>query len=449
MLRSGETTSVEVTSFSLDRIAHLDPSIHAFIRVTADRAMQDAERADSELKAGRDRGILHGIPIGIKDIYDTAGIETTCHSKLLLGNVPSTDSVVARRFAEAGTVLLGKLATSEFAWGGPAQDLPFPLALNPWKLDHFTGGSSSGSAAAVAARYLRIAAGSDTGGSIRGPASWCGTVGIKPTYGLVPRTGVFPLSWTLDHLGPLTRSIEDAAIALQAMAGHDSHDPASAHYPVPDYLSGMKASLKGKRIGVPRDFFMAHIDPEVLAGIEQSLAALRDAGAIVEDMKLPDFTMFAAVARVILMAEGYAIHRENARARLRDYAAINQERIIVASTISSADYIDALRIRRQLVDEVNSQLARYDALLTATTLQTAPRLDNISNPMGSASPMQTTPANATGHPALSMPVRLASNGLPTAVQIIGRPFDEATVFAVGSAIEQRVEWQNVKLPEFA
>lgn len=448
MLRAGEVTSVKVTEFALDRIGRVDNSIHAFIQVTPDRAITDAKRADAELEAGNDRGPLHGIPIAIKDIYDTAGIETTCHSKLLIGNVPSQDSVVARRFAASGSVLLGKLATNEFAWGGPANDLPFPLALNPWNRDHFTGGSSSGSAAAIAARYLRIAPGSDTGGSIRGPSSYCGTVGIKPTFGLVPRTGVFPLAWSLDHLGPLTRSVEDAAVSLQVMAGYDATDTACADLPVPDYAMAMNAGVNGKRIGVPRHFFMDHVNPEVLAGVEHSISALRDAGAILEDMTLPDFRLFAGVSRVLLMAEGYAIHRENARKRLHDYAGINQERIIVASTISAADYIDALRLRAQLIEQVNVQLARYDALLTVTTLDTAPPLDVIANPMGSASPMQTTPTNTTGHPSLSLPVRLAANGLPTAVQIIGRPFDEATVFAVAKAIEDRAEWRDVAFPEF-
>ena len=221
LLRSGSVTSETLARDALARVAARDGALHAFVLVTEDRALEDARRADAELKAGRDRGPFHGIPYALKDIYDTAGIRTTCHSKLRLNVVPKEDSVAAARLREAGGVLLGKLATHEFAIGGPSFDLPFPPARNPWNPQHVTGGSSSGSGTAIGARMVRMAMGSDTGGSIRGPAAWCGTVGIKPTYGRVSRRGVFPLSWTLDHIGPLTRSVEDAAITLQVLAGHD------------------------------------------------------------------------------------------------------------------------------------------------------------------------------------------------------------------------------------
>ena len=221
LLRSGSVTSETLARDALARVAARDGALHAFVLVTEDRALEDARRADAELKAGRDRGPFHGIPYALKDIYDTAGIRTTCHSKLRLNVVPKEDSVAAARLREAGGVLLGKLATHEFAIGGPSFDLPFPPARNPWNPQHVTGGSSSGSGTAIGARMVRMAMGSDTGGSIRGPAAWCGTVGIKATYGRVSRRGVFPLSWTLDHIGPLTRSVEDAAITLQVLAGHD------------------------------------------------------------------------------------------------------------------------------------------------------------------------------------------------------------------------------------
>ncbi len=228
LLRSGAVTAESLARDALSRVAARDGALHAFVLVTEDRALEDARRADAELKAGRDRGPFHGIPYALKDIYDTAGIRTTCHSKLRLNVVPKEDSVAAARLREAGGVLLGKLATHEFAIGGPSFDLPFPPARNPWNSEHITGGSSSGSGTAIGARMVRMAMGSDTGGSIRGPAAWCGTVGIKPTYGRVSRRGVFPLSWTLDHIGPLTRSVEDAAITLQVLAGYDPRDPASA-----------------------------------------------------------------------------------------------------------------------------------------------------------------------------------------------------------------------------
>ncbi|MBN8906197.1 MAG: amidase, partial [Rhodospirillales bacterium] len=268
-LRAGSVTAVALAEDALGRVAARDPGLHAFLEVTRDRALADARAADADLAAGRDHGPFHGIPYALKDIYDTAGIRTTCHSRLRLDNVPTEDSVAAARLRAAGGVLLGKVATHEFALGGPSFDLPFPPARNPWNPEHVTGGSSSGSATAIAARMVRMAMGSDTGGSIRGPAAWCGLVGIKPTYGRVSRRGVFPLSWTLDHCGPLSRSVEDSAITLQVLAGHDPQDGASADMPVPDYRAGLEAGVQGLRIGVPRAFFAtaSAATPDVLAGV--------------------------------------------------------------------------------------------------------------------------------------------------------------------------------------
>ena len=242
--------------------------------VTRERALADAERADRELAAGIDKGPMHGIPYGLKDIYDTAGIRTTCHSKLLVDNVPREDSVVEAKLKAGGAVLLGKLATHEFAIGGPSFDLPFPPARNPWNVDHFTGGSSSGSAAAVAAGFTRMAMGSDTGGSIRGPAFYCGIVGLKPTYGRVSRRGVFPLSYTLDHCGPLTWTVEDAALAMQVIAGHDPQDPASADVPVGDFTQELGRDLAGLRLAYPRSFFA---QSEGIAGRSNRVARCRRA----------------------------------------------------------------------------------------------------------------------------------------------------------------------------
>lgn len=450
-LRARQISSVEITQAALTRIAEVEPRIHAFITATPERALDDARQADAELAQGTDRGPLHGIPYGIKDIYDTAGIRTTCHSRLLMDNVPATDSAVVERLRQGGAVLLGKLATNEFAFAGPGFDLPFPLALNPWSLDHYTGGSSAGSAAAIIAGVMRFSPGSDTGGSIRGPSAWCGTVGLKPTYGRVSRRGVFPLSWTLDHCGPLGRTVEDTAIALQAMAGHDPADPGSADMPVGDYAAALKAPAAGMRIGVPYHWFAQakHADPEVISGIELAIAELRKAGTEIKEIRLPDFALFAAVARVLLTGEGFAVHRHNAIARLNDYAEINVGRLIVGATISGSQIIDAQRIRRMLVDQVNEVLGDVDAILGATVLQTAPRLDEIANPMGSASPMQTTPANVTGHPALSLPVHLTRAGFPTALQLIGRPFDEVRLFTIAQRLEERLPWKDVALPKVA
>ena len=293
LLRSRAVTAESLARDALSRVAARDGALHAFVLVTEDRALDDARRADAELRAGRDRGPFHGIPYALKDIYDTAGIRTTCHSKLRLNVVPKEDSVAAARLREAGGVLLGKLATHEFAIGGPSFDLPFPPARNPWNPEHITGGSSSGSGTAIGARVVRIAMGSDTGGSIRGPAAWCGTVGIKPTYGRVSRRGVFPLSWTLDHIGPLTRSVEDAAITLQVLAGYDPQDPASADAPVPNYRADIEKGVSGLRIGIPRAFFATApaTTAEVVAGLDRTAAQLRATGATVEDVELPEYAV--------------------------------------------------------------------------------------------------------------------------------------------------------------
>jgi aspartyl-tRNA(Asn)/glutamyl-tRNA(Gln) amidotransferase subunit A len=262
---------------------------------------------------------------------------------------------------------------------------------------------------------------------------------------------VFPLSWTLDHCGPLSRSVEDAAITVQVLAGHDPQDCASADVPVPDYRAGLMRGVGGLRIGVPRAFFATApaAMPAVIAGIDRTIALLRDAGATVEDVMLPDYALFSAAGRVIMMAEAFAIHQADMQNRLLDYGEITANRFVLGAAITAADYINALRARRELTDAVNAMLGRYDALLTASALNTAPRFDAAPDALSSASPMQTIPFNVTGHPAMSVPVGLADSELPISVQIVGRPFDEAMVFRIGQAIEQLSAWDTVSLPEFA
>ena len=438
-LRDGSLTSAALTRHALDRIAKLDGALHAFVLVTEERAMADAARADAELAAGTDRGPMHGIPYALKDIYDTAGIRTTCHSKLLIDNVPAQDSVVAAKLAAGGGVLLGKLATHEFAMGGPSFDLPFPPARNPWNTGHITGGSSSGSGAAVAAGMVRMAMGSDTGGSIRGPAAYCGTVGLKPTYGLISRRGVFPLSYTLDHCGPLTRSVEDAAITTELLAGFDPLDPASADKPKADLRSGLEDGVAGLRIGMPRNLYRdaEGLSPEVYDAIERVGQALEAAGAIVEEVTLPDYALFNACGRVILTAEAFAIHEKDLRERPEDYGELFLMRIVTGAAISSADYIQAQRLRRELSLAVNREaLKTYDVLLTACALGPAPAFTDCPPDRPMFWPIQTMPFNVTGNPALSMPAGLSASGLPLSAQIVGRPFDEATLLRVGRAVEK-------------
>jgi aspartyl-tRNA(Asn)/glutamyl-tRNA(Gln) amidotransferase subunit A len=442
-LRAGTLNSTTLTQYALSRIASLDPLLDSFLLVTKERALSDAERADRELKSGIDKGPMHGIPYALKDIYATAGIRTTCHSKLLIDNIPTEDCVVEAKFKAGGAVLLGKLATHEFAIGGPSFDLPFPPARNPWNLEHFTGGSSSGSGAAVAAGFVRTAMGSDTGGSIRGPAFYCGTVGIKPTYGLVSRRGVFPLSYTLDHCGPLTWTVEDAALTLQVIAGHDSRDPASADIPTPDFISGLKQDLTGLNLAYPRSFFVnaEGISPEIIASLDAAAQEVARLGAKVEQVTLPDFELFDACGRVILTSEAYAIHEQDLLTRPLDYARYTYQRMMVGATISAADLTQAFRLRRELATIINGEiLGTYDAIITANGLTPAPRFDEFPIDVPRKMTLQTIPFNVTGNPTLAIPTGFSKSGLPLGMQIVGRAFDEPTVFRIGAAYEAAAGW---------
>lgn len=445
-LRNGSLTSTQITEHSLERIAALDPALNAFITVTGDRALADAAKADKELAGGTDKGPMHGIPYGLKDIYDTAGIRTTCHSKLREDVIPATDSVCATKLVEAGGVLLGKLSTHEFAFGGPSFDLPFPPARNPWNRDHGPGGSSSGSGAAVAMGMMRTAMGSDTGGSIRGPAAYCGVIGIKPTYGRISRRGVFPLSYTMDHCGPLSKTVEDAAITMQVIAGYDPVDPGSADVPVPDFRANLNAGVKGMKIGLLRSFYAdaEGMSPETITAIDEAAETLRSLGAEVEDVEgASPFSAYNSCGRVILLAEAYAIHEEDLKTRPLDYGQLTMERITLGAYISSADLVQAQRLRRELSQEVNSIfLKKYDALLAPSSMSPAPRIDATPRGFPLAWPMQTMPFNVTGNPAMSIPIGFSASGLPLSMQIVGPYFDEATVFRVGQAYEAATAWHK-------
>jgi aspartyl-tRNA(Asn)/glutamyl-tRNA(Gln) amidotransferase subunit A len=438
-MRSGGLTSSALTEHSLARIDLLNPKINAFVTVTAERARTDAAAADADFARGVDRGPLQGIPYGLKDIYDTAGIQTACHSKLRLDHVPQKDSAVAEKLAAQGAVLLGKLTTNEFALGNPDPDAPFPPALNPWNIDYSPGGSSSGSGAAVAAGLVRLAMGSDTGASIRGPASFCGIIGLKPTFGLISRRGVFPLSPSLDHCGPLTKSVEDAALAMEAVAGHDPHDPASARVPPPQFRGLLNAGVKGLRIGVPRHFYRGAkgLSGEADAAIERSLRKLRDLGAIVSDIVLPDYASFVACGRVIMYTEAFAIHEKDFRNRPRDFGFSTYMRMIMGAFTTGADMVQALRLRRELTEAVNRQFRNCDAIVTATALGPAPKMNLPGDwSMPSDSPMQCIPFNVTGHPAIAVPTGFSSSGLPLALQIVAKHFDEPMVLRIGAALEK-------------
>jgi aspartyl-tRNA(Asn)/glutamyl-tRNA(Gln) amidotransferase subunit A len=449
LLRSGSITSMALTEHALERIKTIDPLINSFILLTRESALADAARADADFAKGIDKGPMQGIPHALKDIYGTAGIRTTCHSKLLVDNVPKDDSVVAAKFKAQGAVMLGKLATHEFAFGGPSFDLPFPPARNPWNPDHIPGGSSSGSGAAVAAGLVRMAMGSDTGGSIRGPAGYCGTIGLKPTYGLVSRRGVFPLSYTLDHCGPLSWTVEDSAIAMEVIAGFDPLDPGSADVPVPDFRGKLGQGVQGLRLGVPRQWF-AKADgasPETLRAIDDAAQTLAKLGATIEEIELPDYELYNACGRIILFSEAYAIHEKDFQTRPLDYGLYTYLRMTMGAMVTAADFTQAQRLRRELSAAVNAKLKHCDALITASTLAPAHAFAELDPNSPPNFPIQTMPSDVTGNPAMSIPTGFSASGLPLSMQIVGRAFDEPTVLGIGAAFEAATNLQ-VRRPSF-
>jgi aspartyl-tRNA(Asn)/glutamyl-tRNA(Gln) amidotransferase subunit A len=448
-LRSGATTSQRLTQAALERIAAFDDRVNAFIRVDADGALREAAAADDLFSRGIDRSPMQGVPYALKDIYDAAGMATTCHSRLRLDHVADCDSAVAARFRSAGAVLIGKLATFEFALGGPSFDLPFPPSRNPWDLARTAGGSSSGSGAAVAAGFVAVALGTCTTGSIRGPAAWCGAVGLKPTFGRVSRRGVFPLAQSLDHCGPLTRTVHDAAIALSVMAGYDPGDPGSVDIPVPDYAVNLNRGVAGLRVGLPLAFFETSpmLTEDARRGFDMAVALLAQNGAVVECVTVPDYELFVACGRVLMTAEAFAIHRTSLRDRLGEFGSITARRFSVGATIGAADYIAALELRRTLTRAIDDALDRFDVLLTAISLAPAPILTDSTAP--AVWPLQASTFNVTGHPAISVPIGLDSNGLPLAVQVAGHRFDEPTILRVARTLEHTSGWGSVQLPSLA
>jgi aspartyl-tRNA(Asn)/glutamyl-tRNA(Gln) amidotransferase subunit A len=432
----------------LRRIEVLDPKLNAFIRLDAEAAMRAAEQATSELAAGRPRGPLHGVPIGIKDIIDVAGLPTTCHSKILVDNVARHDAVVIEHLRAAGAVIIGKLSTHEFAIGGPSFDLPFPPARNPWNPDHHPGGSSSGSGAGVCAGLFPGALGTDTGGSVRNPASACGIVGLKPTYGLVSRRGVFPLSFTLDHVGPLTRTVADAALMLDALAGHDPADPGSATTPAHNFGRLLDRGVRDLRVGFVRHFherdMPAH--PEVTAALEDVARVLQAEGAEVRTIALPSLNEFAAINRVILCSEAWSIHAPWLRSRPGDYGKLARRRLLPGAFMSAGDYVGAQRRRLQVIAAVEDALRDVDVLLCGSSLDPASRIEDAEETQRTYPRQARTPFNVTGHPALAMMSGLASTGLPVSVQFVGRYFDDATVLRVAAAYERATQWHKRRPP---
>lgn len=435
---------VELTETLLRRIEALNPQLNAFITVTVDAALDAAREAERDIAGGVYLGPMHGVPFGLKDIYDTKGILTTGHSKTCADRIPTEDATTTAKLLAAGAILMGKLSTHEFAHGGPSFDLPWPPARNPWKTDCFTGGSSSGSGAAVAAGMLPGAMGSDTGGSIRTPAGLCGLAGMKPTYGLVSRFGVLPNSFTFDTCGPMTWTVEDAAIMLQVLAGHDPQDPASADRPVPDYRAELSEDIRGLRIGAVRHFWEEELpaNEETRQSMDAAVEVFRGLGAIVEDVRLEPMQIYTDVKLLIAESELFSIHSPTLRERPQDYGFDFRGRVIPACLFTADDYVQAQKQRRKLVDAMRPIYDKYDVLIAPSTYGPASRLDEHSTVSFWQKPKITTVFNVTAGPALSLCAGFSESGLPLPMQIVGRPFEDATVLKAGYAFEKATQWRD-------
>jgi aspartyl-tRNA(Asn)/glutamyl-tRNA(Gln) amidotransferase subunit A len=446
LVRRKKVSPVELTRACLARIDALNPVLNAYITVTAESALAQARDAEAEVQRGRWRGPLHGVPIGLKDLFDTAGVKTTAGSALFKDRVPSQDAEVVRRLKAAGAVLVGKQNMHEFAYGATSVVSHFGAVHNPWNVSYMAGGSSGGTAAAVAAELCYGALGSDTGGSIRGPAACCGIVGIKPTYGLVSTRGVIPLSWSRDHVGPLTRTVADAAIILEAIAGHDPEETTSAQIEVGRYSSTLRAKTSSLRVGVCRGFFFADLHPDVEAAIKDALAVVGKLTAGAREVTIP-----VSMNRSVTDAEAYAYHAESLTKTPELYQPFTRERLRLGGEVTTVAYIEGRRELAQLRLDARKLFSSVDVLVTPTapipprTIAEAmtddpakvPRPPDLRN---------TAPFNINGLPSMSIPCGLTKGGLPVGLQIAGPPGGEAVVFQLGHAFEQATEFHRRRPP---
>ncbi|MBX9902783.1 MAG: amidase [Burkholderiales bacterium] len=450
LIRDKKLSPVEWTEALIARVEQYDGRLNAFLRFMPEIALSDARRAEAEISAGNWRGTLHGVPYGLKDIIDYAGLPTTAHSAILKHNIATADAFVTQRLRAAGAVFMGKLSTHEFAIGGPCFDLPWPPARNPWNRDYFCGGSSSGSGVATAAGFLPFAIGTDTGGSIRNPSTMCGVTGIKPTYGLVSRRGVFPLAFSLDHVGPLTRTVHDNAIVLNALAGHDGLDPGSIARPGVDYTALTGKGLKGVRIGWLKHFYHDDIkaDPQMGAAVDAAVLKMQELGAQVTEVKTIPLSQFQACNRIIMGSESYAIHQKWLRERPQDYGDITRQRFLYGAMYSASDYINALRMRSKYTADFHALFNDVDVIVTASAHDPACRIDDPEACEFIYSRQARAPFNVTGSPAIAVPAGFSKEGLPLGIQIVGAPYNEATVYRVGAAYEAATAWtaQHPVLP---
>lgn len=437
-IEAKQLSPVELVDSALERLEAVEPKINAFACVTGDLAREAAKKAGQEIANGAYRGPLHGIPVGIKDLYDTAGVPSTSSSEVRAGRLPDTDAAAVERLTAAGMIMVGKTHTHEFAYGGIT-----PTTRNPWDTSRIPGGSSGGSGAAVAAGVCTVGMGTDTAGSIRIPASLCGTVGLKPTYGRVSRRGVASLSWSLDHVGPLTRNVRDAALVLNAIAGYDRGDPACVDVPVPDYTADLDRGITGLRVGVPTNYYFDRVSNDVDSAVRAAVSLIESRGALVREVVIPYPDAVLAAEWAILMPEASAYHQQVLREKADLYQPDVRLFLEVGELVLATDYIKALRVRTLMQQAWAAMFADVDVVVAPSMPLAAPQAgatevrwpDGTTEDVTTALVRQTSPGNLTGLPTVSLPVGFDEAGLPLGMQVIGRPFDEQTVLRVAQAYE--------------
>ncbi len=455
LIKARKVSPVDVVQAFLDRIDRLNPRVNAYITVTRDHALSAARAAEKEIMAGKYRGPLHGLPYAPKDILATKGIRTTNGSKVTADVVPTYESTITSKMNAAGAILIGKLNLLEFAMGSGVVS-GFGPSRNPWHLDYSPAGSSSGSGAALAAYMTPLSIGTDTGGSIRGPANNCGIVGLKQTYGRVSRYGVTTLSWTLDHAGPMTKTVADAAMVLQAIAGPDPQDSTAVQEPVPNYSKALTAGVKGLRIGVPSNYFFETINPQTVAAVRAAVAKLKDMGAVVVDVDVPHAELAGSAGWIVAMAEAACFHEQRMKRTPELFDPIVRERLDAARFYPATDYIKALRVRSLLMDSMHRVFERCDVMAVpsgspATKLDPPEIAGTDVKPGAAPTPFRggnTFIGNMTGLPAIVVPCGFTSDSpmLPLGIQFYGKPFDEATLFRVSHAYESATDWHTRRPP---
>ncbi len=442
-IESGELTSTELSTVFLERIRKLNPKLNAFITITQDHALRSARIADEELKARKYRGPLHGIPIAIKDLFETKGIKTTAGSKILADYVPNQDAFVVKKLAEAGAVLLGKLNMHEWALGVTSLNPHFGPVINPWDPERIAGGSSGGSAVALAANLCSASLGSDTGGSIRIPSALCGTVGLKPTYGLVSLRGAVPLSWSLDHVGPMARNVQDLALVLQVIAGYDEDDPASVNRPKQDYLMQIERGVEGLRICVPTNYFFDRVEAGISEFIRRAAKKLEELGAVVTESSCDNVELDTRANGIILLSEAAAYHRQHLLEQPEAFGADVLSRLRTGELMSAVDLASAQRTRVDSIRSRSKFFEKFDVMITPVTPAPAllrAGLDAVEAARKLTS--LTSPFNLAGLPALSLPCGFTPEGLPVGMQMVAGPWKEATLLRAAYAYEAATEWHK-------